>query len=51
MNTSEPESYYPPQDITEKIILEDKGQLKPDKKAMEMMKLAEETENWDILNN
>jgi type III restriction enzyme len=49
VNTSEPESYYPPQDITEKIILEDKGQLKPDKKAMEMMRLAEETENWDIL--
>jgi hypothetical protein len=47
--TSEPDSYYPPQDVTEKIILEDKGQLKPDKKAMQMMQLAEETGNRDIL--
>jgi len=47
--TSQPDSYYPPQDVTEKIILEDKGQLKPDKKAMQMMQLAEETGNRDIL--
>lgn len=47
--TFEPDSYYPPQDVTEKIILEDKGQLKPDKKAVQMMRLAEETGNRDIL--
>ena len=47
--TSKPDSYYPSQDVTEKIIMEDKGQLKPDKKTMQMMQLAEETGNRDIL--
>lgn len=44
-----PANYYPDQETVQKIILDDQGKLKPDKKTQEMMKLAQEMGQEDIL--
>lgn len=42
------DDYYPAQDLVERIILDDKGKLKPDAKTQQMIALAEETGNTEI---
>jgi superfamily II DNA or RNA helicase len=41
--TTTPENYYPDAVLTEKIIADDKGKLKIDKKTQQLLELAEET--------
>lgn len=41
--------YFPAQDVVEKIILDDKGKLKPDKNTLQMMDLAEQTGQTQVL--
>ena len=48
VKTDKVEDYYPSQDTVEKIILDDKGKLKIDKKTQQMITLAEETGNTAI---
>lgn len=48
VTTTTPEEYYPRQDLVERIVLDDKGKLKPDAKTQQMIELAEETGNTAI---
>lgn len=48
-STDRADDYYPPQEEVEKIVKADKGKLAADKKTQEMMALAEETGQTDIL--
>lgn len=41
--------YFPAQDVVEKIVLDDKGKLKPDKNTLQMMELAEQTGQAQVL--
>lgn len=41
--------YFPTQDVVERIIQGDKGKLKPDKKTLQMMELAEQTGQTQVL--
>ncbi len=41
--------YFPAQDVVERIILDDKGKLKPSKKTLQMMQLAKQTGQTQIL--
>ncbi len=41
--------YFPTQDVVERIILDDKGKLKPDKNTLQMMQLAEQTGQHQVL--
>lgn len=41
--------YFPEQDVVEKIILDDKGKLKADEKLLQMMELAKQTEQTQLL--
>ena len=41
--------YFPTQDVVERIIQDDKGKLKPDKKTLQMMELAEQTGQTQVL--
>lgn len=43
------EDYFPAQDVVEKIVQDDKGKLKPDKNTLQMMKLAEQTGQTQVL--
>lgn len=49
VTTSTPAEYYPEQPLVERIILDDKGKLKPDAKTRQMMELAEATGQTAIL--
>ena len=42
--------YFPSQDIVERIIMDDKGKLKPDKNTLQMMQLAEQTGQMQVLD-
>lgn len=48
IKTDDTAAYYPNQDTVEKIILDDKGKLKLDKKTQQMIDLAVETGNTAI---
>ncbi|MBQ6432022.1 MAG: DEAD/DEAH box helicase family protein [Oscillospiraceae bacterium] len=48
IRTSDTAAYYPAQEVVEKIILDDQGKLKVDKKTQQMIALAEETGNTAI---
>lgn len=48
VTTTTPDDYYPKQDLVERIVLDDKGKLKPDAKTQKMIELAEETGNTAI---
>ena len=48
IKTDDTAAYYPDQDTVEKIILDDKGKLKVDKKTQQMIDLAMETGNTAI---
>lgn len=48
VTTTTPGDYYPKQDLVERIVLDDKGKLKPDAKNQQMIELAEETGNTAI---
>lgn len=41
--------YFPTQDVVERIIQDDKGKLKPDKQTLQMMELAEQTGQTQVL--
>lgn len=41
--------YFPSQDVAEKIILDDNGMLKPDKNTLQMIELAEQTGQTQVL--
>lgn len=41
--TTKPENFYPDEALTEKIIMDDKGKLKTDKKTQRLLELAEES--------
>lgn len=45
-----PQDYYPDQETAQKIVLDDQGKLKLDKKAQAMMELAQEMGQEDVLN-
>lgn len=49
VETTTPDAYCPKQEDVEKIILDDQGKLKLDKKAQAMMDLAQEMGQEDIL--
>lgn len=49
IETEHPANYYPDQETVQKIVLDDQGKLKPDKKTQEMMELAQEMGQEDIL--
>lgn len=49
VETTNPDDYCPKQEQVEKIILDDQGKLKLDKKAQAMMDLAQEMGQEDIL--
>ena len=49
VTTSTPAEYFPEQPLVERIILDDKGKLKPDAKTRQMMELAEATGQTAIL--
>ena len=49
VETTNPDDYCPKQEQVEKIILDDRGKLKLDKKAQAMMDLAQELGQEDIL--
>lgn len=48
IKTDDTAAYYPDQDTVEKIILDDKGKMKVDKKTQQMIDLAMETGNTAI---
>lgn len=50
IHTAEPDNYFPPQDVVKKIILDDKGKLKVDRKTEQLMKVAEEAGEHTILD-
>ena len=41
--------YFPAQDVVERIVLDDKGKLKPDKNTLQMMQLAEQAGQTKVL--
>ena len=47
VKTSTPAEYFPEQSLVERIILDDKGKLKPNAKTRQMMELAEATGQTD----
>ena len=49
VETTTPDAYCPKQEQVEKIILDDQGKLKLDKKAQSMMDLAQELGQEDVL--
>lgn len=49
VQTDKPDAYIPDQETVEKIKQDDEGKLKVDKKTQQMMQLAEETGQTDIL--
>ena len=49
VETEHPDKYYPSQEDVQKIVLDDQGKLKVDKKAQAMMDLAQEMGQEDVL--
>lgn len=49
IQTEHPQDYYPDQETVQKIVLDDQGKLKLDKKAQTMMELAQELGQTDVL--
>ena len=49
IETEHPQDYYPDQETIQKIVLDDQGKLKLDKKAQAMMELAQEMGQEDVL--
>lgn len=49
ITTTTPEEYYPSQDMVERIVLDDRGKLKPNDSTRKLMKLAQDTGNTAIL--
>ena len=49
ISTGKPENYFPAQDVVEKIHLDDKGELKPDKATAQMLEYAEANGMTDIV--
>lgn len=49
VETERPQDYYPSQETVQKIVLDDQGKLKLDKKAQAMMELAQEIGQEDVL--
>ena len=49
VETEWPQDYYPDQETVQKIVLDDQGKLKLDKKAQAMMELAQEMGQEDVL--
>ena len=49
VETERPQDYYPDQETAQKIVLDDQGKLKLDKKAQAMMELAQELGQEDVL--
>ena len=49
VETERPQDYYPNQETAQKIVLDDQGKLKLDKKAQAMMELAQEMGQEDVL--
>lgn len=49
IETEHPQEYYPNQETVEKIILDDQGKLKLDKKVQAMVDLAQEMGQEDVL--
>lgn len=49
VETERPQDYYPNQETVQKIVLDDQGKLKLDKKAQAMMELAQEMGQEDVL--
>lgn len=49
VETERPQDYYPDQETVQKIVLDDQGKLKLDKKAQAMMELAQEMGQEDVL--
>ena len=49
VETERPQDYYPDQETAQKIVLDDQGKLKLDKKAQAMMELAQELGQTDVL--
>ncbi len=47
--TDKTQDYYPSEDIVEKIVLDDKGKLKLDKKTAQMLELAKEAGQTQIV--
>lgn len=50
VETDRPQDYYPSQETVQKIVLDDQGKLKLDKKEQAMMEFAQEIGQEDILN-
>lgn len=50
VETERPQDYYPDQETVQKIVLDDQGKLKLDKKAQAMMELAQEMGQEDVLS-
>lgn len=49
IHTDKPEEYYPPQQVVQNILLDDKGKLKVDGKTQKLIDLAIETGNEKIV--
>ena len=49
VDTEHPQDYYPDQETVQKIVLDDQGKLRLNKEAQEMMKLAQEMGQEDLL--
>ena len=49
ISTGKPENYFPAQDVVEKIHLDDKGELKPDKATAQMLEYAEANSMTDVV--
>lgn len=49
ISTGKPENYFPAQDVVEKIHLDDKGELKPDKATAQMLEYAEANGMTDVV--
>ena len=49
IHTHDTENCFPAQDVVERIIQDDKGKLKPDKNTLQMMELAEQTGQTQVL--
>lgn len=49
IHTQDTADYFPAQDVVERIVLDDKGGLRPDKNTLKMMELAEQTGQTKVL--
>lgn len=49
IHTQDIADYFPSQDVVERIIQDDKGKLKPDNNTLQMMQLAEQTGQTQVL--